>query len=694
MSISENQRAAFMVGAWWIEPSLNRITRADAAHEVEPKVMQVLVCLAAQAGEVVTRDDLLETVWAGTYVTNVTLTRCVSELRKVLDDDPQAPQYIETIRKAGYRLIAPVTQGRQEEASARVHAVPSTPSWIWGLGAGGLLALIFVGVIRWPGSSAEQTPAVVDPLLPFTSLVGPERQPAVVPHGDQVAFVWQAPDSTDADLYLKQVGRTDLVPLTRTVGAEAWPAWRMDGKELAFVRQGEQGCRLLIVDALGTHERRVGMCDGETIAGLAWSPDGRQLAYATQAMLAEPYRLVAYTLATRQHEVLTRPATTRVGDRYPAFRDATTLAFVRSRHVGDDDVFRLDLETRAVQQLTDGHHPVAGLTWTQDRRHLIFASNRDGRYALWTLLMNEGRLERLNLPGAEHVRFPNVPRLSYGLVVEQVTETANLWQLRDGQHGELAVSTAVDHAPTLSADGMTMAFISTRSGHAELWTHDATTGAVRQLTQFAGARIADPQWSPDGQRIAFVVQTEGRSQLYIHDADSGEQTVWSEAVHYAQQPRWSRDGTAIYWSSDHTGDWQLWQRLVADTRIHQVTQDGGYRSAESTEPDHLYVTKYRQRNLWDVDLVTGEETLVQADFLEHPDEPWTYTAGQFYRLDAATQIVWSRDEDASLSAWQPVAAVKGAVLDFAVSAEGKTIVYSRREQDERDIWLHASFYNR
>src|SRR4029077_2361664 len=75
----------------------------------EPKIMQVLVVLAERAGEVVTRDELMSRVWNGVFVTDAALHAAIRDLRRLFDDDAERPRVIETIRKRGYRLIAPVT---------------------------------------------------------------------------------------------------------------------------------------------------------------------------------------------------------------------------------------------------------------------------------------------------------------------------------------------------------------------------------------------------------------------------------------------------------------------------------------------------------------------------------------------------------------------------------------------------------
>jgi TolB-like protein/Flp pilus assembly protein TadD len=70
--------------------------------------MQVLVCLANRAGEVVAKEWLIHSVWGDTFVSNDVLMRSISELRRVFGDDAREPRVIQTIPKSGYRLIAPV----------------------------------------------------------------------------------------------------------------------------------------------------------------------------------------------------------------------------------------------------------------------------------------------------------------------------------------------------------------------------------------------------------------------------------------------------------------------------------------------------------------------------------------------------------------------------------------------------------
>jgi TolB-like protein/DNA-binding winged helix-turn-helix (wHTH) protein/Flp pilus assembly protein TadD len=98
--------APFRIAGWRVDPALNRISRDGESAQIEPKVMDVLVRLAAEPGEVVSKQQLLDSVWNGDFVTESVLSRAIAELRSHLGDDARNPTYIATIAKRGYRLIA------------------------------------------------------------------------------------------------------------------------------------------------------------------------------------------------------------------------------------------------------------------------------------------------------------------------------------------------------------------------------------------------------------------------------------------------------------------------------------------------------------------------------------------------------------------------------------------------------------
>jgi DNA-binding winged helix-turn-helix (wHTH) protein/TolB-like protein len=107
--MSENEQTfAYEFGEWVVEPHLNRIRRGGKEIQLEPRTLEVLRYLLDHPGEVVSIDELLDTVWAGRVVEPNAVHRNLNRIRQALGDDPREPTYIETISKRGYRAIAPV----------------------------------------------------------------------------------------------------------------------------------------------------------------------------------------------------------------------------------------------------------------------------------------------------------------------------------------------------------------------------------------------------------------------------------------------------------------------------------------------------------------------------------------------------------------------------------------------------------
>jgi len=82
--------------------------REEQTVSLPPKAFDVLLHLLRHPGQLVSKEELLKTIWSDTYVGDAVLKVCVSEIRKALADDPKTPQFIETIHRRGYRWLAPL----------------------------------------------------------------------------------------------------------------------------------------------------------------------------------------------------------------------------------------------------------------------------------------------------------------------------------------------------------------------------------------------------------------------------------------------------------------------------------------------------------------------------------------------------------------------------------------------------------
>lgn len=165
----QDLQAGFRIGECLVEPRQNRIVRGDTEVHLEPRVMDVLVCLAARAGEVVSRDTLNEQVWRDVVVTDQAVTNCISELRQHLRDDRAAHRAIETIPKRGYRLVAEVHPARARPTGVNP---PRSRRWAFALG---MLALVVLAAAAWWQRKGAPPPALTSiAVVQFANAAGDE----------------------------------------------------------------------------------------------------------------------------------------------------------------------------------------------------------------------------------------------------------------------------------------------------------------------------------------------------------------------------------------------------------------------------------------------------------------------------------------------------------------------------------------
>ncbi len=186
------------------------------------------------------------------------------------------------------------------------------------LGAAFLLAA--VGAAGWwivsSRDRAPDSPIGPTKITPFTSDGGYKARPRFSPDGEKVAYEWAGSTDDNWDIYVKALGiGAEPLRLTEDPASDRSPVWSPDGRHIAFVRESEDGAAIHTVPSLGGQERRLIAVKGAiwSVAGfyfvpaLAWSPDGRWLAFAEKRSADEPTRIVRLSLETLEKRSMTSP---------------------------------------------------------------------------------------------------------------------------------------------------------------------------------------------------------------------------------------------------------------------------------------------------------------------------------------------------------------------------------------------------
>ena len=109
----------FRFGPYEVDPDARTLRKGGTPIHLPEQPWQVLCALLERPGAVVTREQLQERLWPGTFVDfEKGLNRAVNKLREVLSDSAEKPRFVETVVGQGYRFIAPVEQVAALQAEA------------------------------------------------------------------------------------------------------------------------------------------------------------------------------------------------------------------------------------------------------------------------------------------------------------------------------------------------------------------------------------------------------------------------------------------------------------------------------------------------------------------------------------------------------------------------------------------------
>jgi DNA-binding winged helix-turn-helix (wHTH) protein len=228
--------ARFRFGEFEFDAASHELRRTDGSdvQRLAPQPGELLHLLVANAGGVVTRDEIRRRLWPDTHVDfDASLHFCVRQVRAALGDSATDPRYVQNVPRRGYRLIPPVTTDNAGEAVATAPTAPAEqpPNARWAAAAA-MALLLAVGSIAWYFVSARG-PGDVQPIrigiMPFDAPVG-ERilEDLMATAGGAVALVGPTTTSayaaSDADIQRLAVAyRLDYVINGRRLGASGRP---------------------------------------------------------------------------------------------------------------------------------------------------------------------------------------------------------------------------------------------------------------------------------------------------------------------------------------------------------------------------------------------------------------------------------------------------------------------------------------
>ena len=637
------------VGEWWYLPERDKLVKLspsgqiEATAELDNLCQNVINYLIVRAGDLVTKDELLENVWGIRAVSDGRITRVIRVLRVALGDDSRSPLYIETVPKRGYRLVAKVAteqelaetkQVDETEQSASAPVVVDTPAIArrWLLLGIMLLPVMLAAYFWWFSAHETQEPAVI-PLWryePVTFLDGIEFYHSISPDEQFLAFSYAtSPDDDVVVLKLQDLRNHHIVQLTEAPYSSFGAAWSPDGTQLAYQRLvSGQLCELRVITLTEDRKRVLSnnlltSCGSQSVsARLSWSPDGRYVVYPSRDSEQNQMSLMMYPIAGEAAEQLTAPPSNGFGDYAARFsRSGDQLVFLRHA-AGAVQIWLLELSSRSTRMLIQLNDAMPGqIDWNLDDSEIIYPASRTSLAAI-SISDGTNRLLAYTNQAARELQITpsgrilaSVGAFSQNNILKVPNTIRNSTEL-EPQRVFSSNRTEAFAVASKQQDGP-VAVVSRRSGLPQIWLF-YPDGQQKQLTNFAtNERVSELVFSPDGRYLFALIS----QQLWLFN-EAGEAELLplsSESNRGIASLSWSHDSRQLFYAVTYQGHWQVMSRSIDNLAEVTLFGAGMEMYQQSPNGDWVFWRDSSNRRLYLQQRSTGEIT--QLDVLSEPSSP-------------------------------------------------------------------------
>jgi Tol biopolymer transport system component/DNA-binding winged helix-turn-helix (wHTH) protein len=600
--------------------------RPDAGKtlRLSEQPFRILIMLLERPGEVLTREDIRKELWPDNTIVEFehSINAAMNRLRQALGDSGDDPHYIETLARRGYRWMVSV-EG-MEVGVGPTSDVKPRHWWRW---AAALVAVMGLGGgILW---FVRPTPKTTEPRLtvtPLTASPDPEGDPSFSPDGNQVAFGREGKSHSESHIYVKLIG-TGGPPLRITTGSASdhSPAWSPDGRYIAFLRRLSSGQKsgqksaVLLIPALGGPERKIAEVFPSgylNCTDLTWLPDGNSLVISDRNSPKEPTGLFLLAIDTGEKRRLTSPP-------FPAI----------SSWNGDNCP-----------------------SLSPDGRTLAFSRRVDVSGDLYLLAVSNdltvmGEAKPIEL-GNHSADAPVWTEDGREIIFWDSTQQSGLWRIdvsgsasRSKEPQPIVALGENASSPSISRRGHRLAYTSS-SDHSSIWRIAAPDGSKTREEKSAGSVNGDtpfinstrddsaPEFSPDGKRIEFTSNRSGDWQIWVCDSDgSNPVQLTSFRGLNSTNPRWSPDGGRIAFDSDAEGkQYDIWVINANGGKPKRMTTDPANDGNPSWSGDGRWIyfdsARTGEQQVWKIPEAGGDAIQVTRDGgyapLESPDGKFIY----------------------------------------------------------------------
>lgn len=507
-----------------------RILEKNGEHvRLTPRVFDLLCLLVERAGETVSKEELLENVWADAIVEEGNINRTVSTLRKHLGRQSDGTDFIETVPRVGYRFLADVraevATAERVESNANQDPVETSRRvrrGIWT--AVGLLAIVAMGFSWWkfwPTATAKPSISKKNTMEKLLDTPEQDISPAFASDG-RILFGKYFEDRS-VQMFSMAADGSDVRPKNE-ISSLSYGRWSPDGSKVFFSKQAPDR-RTYLANADGSDEQVMPFFAGNS----NWSSDGKLFLYQATAIDSEIPNNADLYIYSLETGVSTRVVEGPAFDGDPSFSpDGGSIAFVSDRE-GNFEIYSMDLATKEGRRLTDDPAHDSFPTFSPDGTQIIFNSDRE---------KENTDVYLMNVDGSGLRKITDNPGWD--------TAPPNCW----------------------SPDGTKVLLLSDKDGDEDIYVMEIEPYAPRKVIDEKLSGTAFPSYSPDGRSIVYQRRDGEDSEVRVFDVASSTSRLLTRAIGGELYPSFSPDGALILFQ----------EKLGDNTEISTIRVDGTGRT--------------------------------------------------------------------------------------------------------------------
>ncbi|XQW85307.1 winged helix-turn-helix domain-containing protein [Thalassotalea piscium] len=484
-------------GEYILDVEHARLLDASGNSEIliEPKLFELLLLFVERPNIIISRQDILDYLWAGSLVTDNAINKLIGNLRKLLGDDAKKPSYIQTVPKRGYRLVCDVNllkNTASNQSNSNLNNDEKKPEvalqsfwagkWNTYTGISFVFILILVVSIFITHKPSNNSSSNISYSVALTRDQGAELSPIMHPDNTHMYYLKQSDDHPSHELWLKNISTS----ITKKVNVNG------NISQIIAVVEDDKANQTIIfyldiwANNCGVYQgilpapeksnqisqvsKKLFDCSDKRVKDIDYHVGQNVFYYAAQPKNYWPNQIYAFDVKTQEHRIVTQAQPKGWGHHSLDISPNGEKLLVMST---DSDyktqLLSLNLADNKVTKGIKFEMPVYEAIWHHDSEQVYYFSSPPTHRIIRSDLNGENATEIINV--SEEI-LPQISRLPDGKNIIFSTEKknySNRWLISSNKNEPIDNSSVFDIYPALFHKNGRYLFVSKRSGKMQLY---------------------------------------------------------------------------------------------------------------------------------------------------------------------------------------------------------------------------------